>query len=241
MANRGEDKTQKSLSAPTARYFLRKAHKFTPRSRPGPHSKETSVPLLFILKDMLGVTENAREAKAILSDGKVLVNGVKRQVTGLPVGLFDLVEVKDTGKKWRIVFDTKGRLVAKEADAKAKDFKISKVTGKRTVKGGKTMITTSDGFQIETGKEKINVDDSVKISLPDRKIEEVYALTKGHSVFIIAGTHVGETGIIESVTEGSLQRHKIVTLDEGEKQYQTVTHNVVVVGKGKPAIEVFGK
>ncbi|MCR4335885.1 MAG: 30S ribosomal protein S4e [archaeon] len=238
MANRGETKSQKSLSAPKARYFMRKENVFTVQSRPGPHTKETSVPLAFALKHLLEAAGNMKEAKKIVSEGKVKVNGAIRKDHRFPIGLFDVVAMDDAKKKYRAVFDKKGRIIMKEIEAKSKDFKISKVVNKRKVKSGKTWITTNDGFTIQIDKEKVNVDDSIRVSLPEVKIEEIYPMEKGYTVFLTGGTHVGETNTVDSVDRGSLQKKKFVSLGNKETGFQTVTRNVMVVGKGKPEVEV---
>lgn len=238
MANKGESKSQKSLSAPRARYFLRKDKVFTVTNRPGTHNKESSVPLIFALKEVLKISKNAREGRNIIKEGKVKINGTIRRQLRLPVGLFDIISVEALKKKWRLTFDTKRRIVAQEIDAKAKDFKISKIIGKRTIKGGKILLTTNEGFTIDFGKEKVNVDDSVKLSLPEMKIEEVFALEKGNSVFIIGGSHVGEISKVDGISEGTLQRKKLISLDDKERKFQTISRNIFVVGKGKPEIEI---
>ena len=238
MANRGETKSQKSISAPSVRYFKRKANVFTAQSRPGPHSKETSVPLSFALINLLELAANLKEAKRILNQGKIKVNGKIRKTPRFPVGILDIIGIEGIKKKYRALLDKKGRLVMKEADAKTKEFKISKVVAKRKVKGGKTWITTNDGLTIGIGKEKVSVDDSVKITLPEGKIEEVLSLEKGNTVFIIGGTHVGEITRIEDITPGTLQRKKLISLIQGENKFQTVARNVIVIGKAKPEIEV---
>ncbi|MCR4368421.1 MAG: hypothetical protein NUV67_00775 [archaeon] len=237
MANKGETKTQKSLSAPKSRYFSRKVDKFTTKSKAGTHRKKDSVPLSFALRQLLEVVANAREAKKILGEGKVKVNAIARKDERFALGLFDLIELAELKKKYRVVLDEKGRLILREIDAKSKDFKISKVTGKRAIKGGKILLTTNDGFTIDPGKAKVGVDDSIKISLPEIKIDEVYPMAKGSTIFIIGGTHVGETAMVEDVMAGSLQRKRAVLLSSKDNQYQTVTRNVFVVGKAKSEIE----
>lgn len=238
MANRGETKTQKSLSAPKTRSFLRKKNVFTQRTKPGAHSKNTAVPLGFVLRELIEVVNNAREAKRIVSDGKVKVNGKVRRDVSFSVGLFDIVELVDAGKKFRALMDTKGRIFMKETDSKEKDFKISKVVRKKKAEKGKTIITTNDGFNIEVNDEKVKVDDSVKISLPDAKVEQVFSLSEGNSVFIIGGSHVGEQAKIDGITGGTLHRKKSVSLSSGDRKYQTVMRNVIVIGKEKSAVEV---
>lgn len=237
MARKGESRTQKSISAPKIRHFHRKETVFTVKGRPGPHSKETSVPISFLLREVIRVAGNSKECKKILSEASVKVNGNVRRKMEFPAGIFDLVEIVPLKKKYRLVLDTKGRLRASEVDYKSKDFKVSKVVGKRTVKSGKIMVTTNDGFNIELGKEKISVDDSVKVSLPEIKIEEVYHAARGSTAYVIAGIHVGKTLKVEGITPGALHKEKSVTLSENSKSFDTVLRNVVVVGKDKPEIE----
>ncbi len=237
MANRGERKRQKSISAPKVRGFPRKEDTFTPKSKPGPHTKWTSVPASFALRQILQLTMNKKETRKVLADGGFKVNGVVRRKLSFPVGLFDVVELAALRKKCRFFFDGKGRLVAKEIDNKGGNFKVSKIVGKRIAKGGRMMATTDDGYSIELGKEKVNVDDSVKISLPEKKILEVYPMGKGTTAFIVAGTHAGKTVKVEGVTRGSLKTHTVVAFEDRGEHYQTVIDNVFIVGKGKAEIE----
>src|SRR3989338_4907124 len=132
MANRGERKTQKSISAPSVRGFARKEETFTPKSRSGAHNKETSVPLSFALRLIIGISGNMKETKRMLAENSIMVNGVVRKRPEFMCGLFDVVEVAPLKKKYRLIFDRKGRLISKQIDAKEGKFKISKVVGKRT-------------------------------------------------------------------------------------------------------------
>ena len=56
----------------------------------------------------------------------------------------------------------------------ADGFKVSKIVGKFVGEGAQMFARTNDGFILKIGKEKVNVEDSVKISIPDMKISEVY-------------------------------------------------------------------
>jgi len=195
------------------------------------------VPLSYALRMIIGVSANLKETKKILSEGNAKVNGIVRKRIEFPVGIFDVVEVVALKSKYRIILDAKGRIVAKKIDTKGGNFKVSKIVGKRVVKGGKIMVMTNDGFNIPLGKDAVNVEDSVKISLPERKIEEVYSMGKGSSAFIVGGVHTGKTVKIEGVMPGSIKRHTLVELIDKEGKFQTVIDNVFVVGKAKSEIE----
>lgn len=237
MANRGERKRQKSISAPKVRGFPRKEDTFTPKSRPGAHNMESSVPLSFALRQVIGAVSNFKETKRILSLGAVIVNGSVKKKPGFAIGLFDVIDIPASKKKYRILLDTKGRIVAKEIDMKGGKFKVSKVTGKRTVKGGRLFITTNDGFNIEVKDEKVSLGDSVRISLPELRIEDVYPMQKGSSAFVIGGVHTGKVVRVEGITKGSLKTHTVAELASEGGKFQTVIDYVLVVGKTKPEIE----
>ncbi|HLC79030.1 MAG TPA: hypothetical protein VJG83_01240 [archaeon] len=238
MANRGERKIQKSISAPTVRgFFPKKQETFTPKNKPGAHNKTNSVPLSFAMRHLLEISRDMKETKKLLHEGHIKVNGKARKGREFAVGLFDIVEVLPIAQKYRMLFDSKGRLVAKKIDSKSPDFKISKVTGKRVGAGGKIWITTGDGYNIELKKEDVGVEDSVKISLPDHKILEVYGMDKGSSAFIMGGVHTGKTVKIEGIIHGSLKTHTVVEFSDKGNKFQTVIDNVFVIGKAKSEIE----
>ena len=238
MANKGETKSQKSISAPTTRYFGKKTTTFTVKGRPGPHNKQTSVPLSFALVKILEIAKTTTEAKKIIADGKIKINGTIRKEAKFQIGLFDIISIEAQKKKYRILLDKKGRLVVKEIDAKIKDFKISKVVSKRMIKKGKIEVTTNDGFTIILEKEKINVNDSLKLSMPEQKIEEIYPLIQGNTAYIVGGTHVGDINTVKEIIKGTMQRKELVSLENKNTKFQTVTRNVFIIGKDKAEIEV---
>jgi len=75
MANKGEGKSEKRLAAGKVVPLLRKEHVWHIKAKPGPHKKKNSVALGFVLRDMIGIAKNAKEAKKILNQGSVLVDG----------------------------------------------------------------------------------------------------------------------------------------------------------------------
>lgn len=241
MANKGETKSQKSISAPATRYFSKKESTFTVKGRPGPHNKNTSVPLSFTLVKILELAKTTSEAKKIIADGQIKINGTIRRNSKFPTGIFDIITIDAQKKKYRILLDKKGRLVIKEIDAKSKDFKISKVISKRIIKKGKIEVTTNDGFTITLEKEKINVNDSLKLSMPEQKIEEIYPLAQGNTAYIVGGAHVGDINTVKEIIKGTLQRKELVSLENENAKFQTVTRNVFVIGKEKTEIEVLKK
>lgn len=240
MASRGESKVQKSISVEKARFLPRKRNVFTTRVRAGAHSKQTSIPLGFIARDMLSAGDTMFETKKILNKGEILVNGRAQKENRFAVGLFDMIEVLPAGKKYRAVYDFKGRLVLNELGKKSTTEKISKIMFKKAVKNGVVQLTTSDGFVFLEKKTAFKPGDSLRFSLPDKKILEGIELKKGSAVFFTGGKQVGKTGVVTEITEGTKRREKLVDVDMEGTQVRTTEKNVVAVGKNSPAIE-FGK
>src|SRR5207248_11492098 len=71
----------------------RKEYTWAPRTRPGPHADEKSLPLVIILLESLGLANIAKEAIRIISTGKVKVDGIVRRDRPFPVGLMDIVQI----------------------------------------------------------------------------------------------------------------------------------------------------
>ena len=52
-----------------------KEDKWTVKPSAGPHAIESSLPLLIVIRDILGLADNSREAKRIINNGEILVDG----------------------------------------------------------------------------------------------------------------------------------------------------------------------
>ena len=238
MASKGENKKQKSISAPKARHFHRKENVWTITSKPGPFSKKTSVPLGFMLREMSGIAQTLREAKVILNQAAVKVNGKIVKSHQFPVGLFDVVEIEKTKQRFRLVYDIHSRLVLRDMEAKEKLEKISKIVGKGKMKGGKIRLNTAEGFIFTEDKTALNVGDSVRISLPEKKVVSQITMKKGHIAYVIGGTHIGEIAAVEEITPGTARRPELVELKKGDASFKTLGKYVIMVGEKEPAISI---
>ncbi|MDD5162906.1 MAG: 30S ribosomal protein S4e [Candidatus ainarchaeum sp.] len=240
MARHGNSKSQKRISLGKAIHIHRKEHVWALKANPGPHSRENSVALGIVLRDILKVARNLREVKIILNNRVVSVDGVIRTETKLPVGLFDVIALANLKKQFRVLLDKKGRFVLKEIPAKSSAFKLVKVTGKRAFGEKKIQLTTNDGRVFTAdAKQKASIGDTLKIGVPDQKILEVFAFEKGNTGFVFRGERIGAIAEIEGVLAGTMKRGKLAMLKpvEGEK-FQTVAENVFMVGKKSIEVEL---
>jgi len=238
MASKGENKKQKSISAPKARHFSRKKNVWAITSKPGPFSKKTSVPLGFVLRDMAGIAQTMKEVKVILNQAAVKVNGKIIKSHQFPVGLFDVVGIEKTKQRFRLVYDAHSRFVLKEMEAKEKLEKISKIVGKGKMKGGRIRLNTAEGFVFIEDKTGLNVGDSIRISLPEKKVVSQIIMKKGNIAYVIGGTHIGEIAAVEEITPGTARRPELVELKKGEMSFKTLGKYVLMVGEKEPAISI---
>jgi small subunit ribosomal protein S4e len=233
MSRKGQNKKTKTISMPKVVNTSRKETAWTVTTKSGPHTKETSIALGTVVRNYTGIVSTMKDAKKILNSSDVRVNGVVRKEHQFPVGLFDVISLVKQKLFFRMVFDTKGRLVLKAIDAEAKS-KLSKVTNK---------VMTSKGIQITTDDSrtflgtKANVGDSVKLALPEGKITEVVAFSEGALAYVTKGAHSSETAKIVAIIPGTEKKEALVKLSKGKEEFETTAKNVHVVGKDKAEIE----
>ena len=235
MASKGGSKAQKRFATSSVRQLKTKEGAWTIRSVPGPFNRENSVPLGFVLRDLLNVGRSLKEVKVALNDGLVSVNGKERKDYRFPVGFFDIISVQGLESDYRIEFDLKGRLVAKEIQKKEKKSKLCRVEDKKAAKKGGIQLVTNDGRSIFVKKGEFKVGDSVEIELPSQKVVKTLKFGKGAKVFITGGKHAGEESVVKEVKPGTMKSAGLVTLKSGSREFQTTANNVFVVGGEREA------
>jgi small subunit ribosomal protein S4e len=228
---------QKRLSAPKTLKIPRKTDKWVIKTSPGPHDGR-AMPLLILVRDFLGLADTGREARRIISAGKILVDGRVVKNYKFPVGLFDVVTIPEIEKSYRIVFDERGRYIPKETEEA--DKKIYKVIGKTLLKGGKIQLNLFDGTNI-LGSNEISTKDTLVLKIPEKEILNHIRFEEGALVMIIGGTHAGEIGRIKEykVVRGSAPN--LVTVEGETRDITTIEDYIFVVGDKeaeKPIIDL---
>jgi len=111
------------------------------------------------------------------------------------------------------------------------------VTSKASVRGGRTQIGFHDGRTI-ISDEDARPGDTCVVQIPEQRILETIRLEEGAQIIVTKGTNAGQTGTVEKIEKGtfSLPRRAQVTL--GDRRIEIQTDNTMVVGRGKPAIQI---
>ncbi|MFP8956980.1 30S ribosomal protein S4e [Natrialbaceae archaeon A-CW3] len=218
---------QKRLSVPKSWPIERKTDVFTVKARAGPHG-EAGVPLVIILRDVLGYVDSKKEARYALSQDSILVNGEPINDEKRPIGMFDIVAFPQREEYYRVFPDEGGRLSLTEIDGDAADSRLGKVVGKQQVKGGSTQLSLHDGTNVVVDDE-YNTNDSVVVDNEDKSIVAHFPYEEGALVTAVSGNHGGKIGELVDidVTHGS--GSNIVTVETDDETFETVEEYVVVI------------
>ncbi|MDQ2049748.1 30S ribosomal protein S4e [Natronolimnohabitans sp. A-GB9] len=222
-------KHQKRLSVPKSWPVERKTDTFTVKAGAGPHGEE-GVPLVVLLRDVLGYVDSKKEARYALSEDAILVNGQAINDEKRPIGIFDILAFPGRGEYYRVFPDEGGRLALTEIDEDAAQSRLGKIEGKQQVPGGQTQLTLHDGTNVliddDSGYE---TNDSIVIDNDDKSIVAHFPYEEGALVTAIRGNHGGKIGEIDAidVTPGSGSNTVGVDTDDGG--FETVEEYVVVI------------
>jgi small subunit ribosomal protein S4e len=215
----------------------RKEYFWGASARPGKHSRESSVPLLHLLRDYLHLGDKEREITRLLNSGYVLLDGKKVKDRRTGVGFMDLVTIVPTSENYRLLYDQRGRLVLRKESEKFSGVKFLRVKNKHTISGGKTQLSFHDG-QNTLSDADLNPGDVVTVRLPEKKFEEVLRMQPGSKVFITGGSHVGEIATVKKIEVKKSSTANLVEMEEG---FETISDYVFVIGSNKFSYELAGE
>jgi len=230
-------KKLKRQMAPLYWGISRKEKRFVITVKPGPHKKNYSIPTAVLLRDKMKIVSTLREAKSVIYAGKITVDGVKRKSLHHGIGLMDVVELDGVSELYRLVPKDGAILTPIKINLNEKNKKIVKVTGKVSMKGGKTQIKFHDGRTL-ISDESLSVNDSCVLQIPEQKILEVIKMEKNTQILVISGANAGKSGEIKEIKEGTfILPKRIVTTIDG-KLIEIPIRLVIAVGKEKPVIQI---
>jgi len=193
------------------------------------------------------VAETRKEAKKVIAQGKVFVDGKVRRKDDFPVGLMDVVSMPELNKFYRILPSHKGLFLNPISKEEA-SFKLFRVEGRTLVKDGNSQISLHDGSNIlvkaevsESPSEVYETFDTLKLGLPEKEVMDQLKTKKGNMAVITGGKNVGKQGKIVEIekTEAKKRRNALVVVeDEKGNRYQTILDFVFSIGTAKPIISL---
>ncbi|ELY57551.1 30S ribosomal protein S4e [Natronolimnohabitans innermongolicus] len=222
-------KHQKRLSVPKSWPVERKTDTFTVKAGAGPHGEE-GVPLVVLLRDVLGYVDSKKEARYALSEDAILVNGEPINDEKRPIGIFDILAFPGREEYYRVFPDEGGRLALTEIDADAADSRLGKIEGKQQVPGGQTQLTLHDGTNVVVDDEaEYEANDSIVVDNEDKSIVAHFPYEEGALVTAIRGNHGGKIGEIDAIDVTPGSGSNTVGVDTEDGGFETVEEYVVVI------------
>jgi small subunit ribosomal protein S4e len=248
LGRKGKSSGLKRKPAPKFWPIHRKEFVWVVKPADGPHSLLGCAPLAVVIRDELGFAKTRKEAKTIVSQGKIHVNGEIRRKDDFPVGLMDVISIPDIAKSYRVLPSYKG-LILNEIGNEESKFKISRIEDKTVVGNGNIQLHLHDGSNIvvkiadpkNPQEDVYETLDTLKISLPEGQIIGHTKMKEKDYALITGGKNIGKHGKITEIekAEAKKRRNALVTIqnDEG-KRYQTILDFVFAIGETQPFISL---
>ncbi len=178
------------------------------------HAKTKGIPVLIALRDILEIVDTAKEAKIMLLNKQVVINGKVRTDPQFIIQLFDILSLEKIGKNFKLTLNGR-KMKFIEVGQKDSTKKISKIIGKKIISKEITQLNLQDGMNLIT-KEKFSVGDSAVISFKDNKLEKILPMKEGTRVFIMSGKHSGKEGKVSKVLKTDNKREFEIKFEDKE-------------------------
>jgi len=248
MGKKGGSGHLKREAAPGFWPIHRKEFMWAVKPSPGPHPIHQSIPLVIVVREILGLARTRQEAKKIVSQGEILVDGRVRRDEHFAAGLMDVISIPKLGTSYRILPSEKGLFLHPISEDETK-FKICRIEDKKVLKHGHVQIDLHDGRNIlirvknpqSQAEDVYQTLDTVRIAIPGQEILEHLKLGKDMLALLVRGANIGKYGTIKSIEEeaGQKRRDFLVTIEDANgATYQTVLDYAFVVGNRAPRISV---
>jgi len=246
MTRHAGQKVLKRLNTPKYLQIRRKHGKFFIKAAPGPHTSRFCLPLLHIVRDLLEIVDNYREAKKLIGLGYFKVDGKIVRDIAYPVGLMDVLSIEKMKKFYRILPDSHHGLILHEISEKESMFKLCRIIQKVTLKGGHIQLNLHDGRNVlirvkdpKNPKEDVYKRmDVLKISVPEQEILKVLKFKEGNLAIIMSGKNIGQIGKIISILKRFGPKASTVSIQHNSEHTETLYDYTFIIGEGQPEINL---
>ncbi len=187
---------------------------------------KTGIPLLVILRDMLKIVQNRKEARRAIFLKHILVNNKVPRDEKKSVLLFDTISLIPAQKNYRLDLSGKAKFELKEINGSEANKKPAKVVNKKMLKGKKIQLNLHDGKNFLSDI-KCEIDDSVLINFKEKRIEKCLPLKEDSKAVVFAGKHSGKRGDIKGLD----RKRKIAELETDNKEKINVLLKQIIVSE----------
>jgi small subunit ribosomal protein S4e len=224
----------KRLASPRSWSIPRKTNVWVVKPSPGPHPIEHAIPLVLAVRDFLKLANTNAEARRIIGNGDIHVDGKPVRNYKYPLGLMDVISIPKLNLQYRVLLTNRGKITFVKISKDEAKWKLVRIENKTTVNGNKTQLNLHDGRNLLIDKNKYNTGDVLKLSLPVQKIQKSYGFESGNIAMLIGGNHVGEFASVQKYEKIRSPKPNLVYFDD----FSTIKDYVFIVGQEKPEITV---
>ena len=223
----------KRLAVPRNWSIPKKQHTWATKPSAGPHPLKNSIPLIILMRDYLNLADTAHEAKKIIANREIMVDGRVIMNRKYPIGFMDVIHIKSSKKYYRILYDVKGKIKAVEIPKENAKWKFVRIENKKIIGDKKIQLNMHDGRNIIIKKDEYQTGTVLKIQIPSQKIIDKYPMQKDNIAMIIGGRHAGKLAHITEYEIIKSFNENVIKFKEG---FKTVKRNVFIVGTNEPEI-----
>ena len=211
----------KRQKVPKSWPIYRKGTKYIVRPRV---DVKKGLPVLIVLRDILKIVQNRKEAKRAIHMKYILLNNKPVTDERASVLLFDVLTLRPSKKSYRVELSINKKIEVNEIKEKESNNKIAKIMDKKMLKGKRMQLNLSDGKNFLSDIQ-CNTNDSVLINFKEKQIEKCIPLKKNSEAFVFAGKHTGEKGVVKKIDA----EKKIAELNVGGKPINVLIKQIMAV------------
>jgi len=227
---RGPKKHLKRLNAPKHWMLDKMGGMWAPRPSTGPHKMRECLPIILCLRNRLKYALTGKEASMICMERHVQIDGRVRTDPNFPCGFMDVLELKASNDKFRLLYDTKGRFVLHRLKNGEEKYKLCRVRAVAKTKKNIPYLVTHDARYIRYPDPDINAHDTVKVDIASGKITEHVKFQLGVMVMVTKGRNTGRVGTLLHIERHPGSFDIVQVKDKVGHSFATRLENVFVIG-----------
>jgi len=236
---RGPKKHLKRMFAPSHWMLDKLKGVFAPRPSAGPHKLRECMPLIVLLRNRLKYALTYNEAKMIVMQRLIKVDGKVRSDMFFPTGFMDVIDIEKTKEQFRLLYNTKGKFVIHRISKDEASYKLCKVKAIKKGPKGIPYCVTHDGRTIKYPDPDIKVNDSLRYDFNTGKVLDHVKFDIGNIAIIAGGNSIGRVGTIVHRERHPGSFEIMHMKDSAGHTFATRLQNVFVIGKGdKPWVSL---
>lgn len=225
----------KRLAAPVQWGLDKHSGKYAVRPLPGPHSKELSIPLKYIIARFLKVANTSKEVDYIISSKMISINGKNVGCGKFRVGLFDIITVKKTNQHFRLYLGANRKFKLHKVSSDESRFRITKVLSKHSY-NSIPLTSTLDGFNFKFANPAICIGDTVKVDIQTNKIVDSLPIEVGKVAYVYSGPNAGRIGVVKRVDVSIDGKTTFQIQDRNQKSFNVPSSKVMSIGDGSSTL-----